>query len=184
MQSQILRDFQEACKRTRNPNLTTEEYLLNGTMGLAGEAAETLEVIFRHHNNLQDTVTRDLLIKELGDVAWYCADLTTTLEENLDTMVKFDLQHVAEPWRNRERDAEGFGIHLAISGGKALEAVKKFVFHKKGGPAPTIRESIGQMLFYTTLIGATVDFNLQYVLQTNVDKLKARYPDGFHAALK
>lgn len=179
MQKEILHSFQEACKRTRNPSLSHEEYLLNGSMGLAGEATETLEVVFRHKYNLSDGVTRDLLVKELGDIAWYCADFSTTIGVPLEDTITFDLQHVSEPWKGREHDAEGFAIHLAVVGGKILERVKKEVFHRKLQPSSV--QLVGQMLFYIALLGSTIDASLEYILQTNVDKLKNRYPDGFKA---
>jgi NTP pyrophosphatase (non-canonical NTP hydrolase) len=181
-QNKALADFQAECKRTRNSTLTLEQYFVNGAMGLVGEATETLEVIFRHQGKLTDGVNRDLLVKELGDIMWYTSDLATTLDLDLASIPHMDVQHAAEPWRHMEKSALDFAIHVVIFAGKIDELVKKRVFHGKGISSDEVKRSLARVIFYSTLIAATIDANLSYVLDTNVDKLRARYPEGFKSA--
>jgi len=66
-------DYQRAALRTAQVDrLDTDELLLNGVMGLCGEAGECIDLIkktrFQGHE-----LDRDKIKKELGDVAWYLA---------------------------------------------------------------------------------------------------------------
>ena len=66
-------DYQRAALRTaRTDELAKEEILLNGVMGLCGEAGEVIDLLKKarfqgHEFNLTD------FLAELGDVAWYLA---------------------------------------------------------------------------------------------------------------
>ncbi len=63
---------------------TPVDSLLNGALGLCGEAGELADQIKKivFHGHARDT---DKLINELGDVRWYmellCSELGTTMEE-------------------------------------------------------------------------------------------------------
>jgi NTP pyrophosphatase (non-canonical NTP hydrolase) len=57
------------------------------TLGLAGEAGEVadkVKKIFRDKGGVLDEETRTTLKKELGDVLWYVAQLSTELGLSLD----------------------------------------------------------------------------------------------------
>lgn len=60
-------------------------YCTLGLLGEAGEIAEKMKKIIRDKNCDINSVDRDLLIKEDGDVVWYTGafaqDLNTTLED-------------------------------------------------------------------------------------------------------
>lgn len=66
-------DYQRAALRTAQmDNLSNEEVLLNGVMGLNGEAGEVIDLVkkARFQGHELDT---EKLMKELGDIAWYLA---------------------------------------------------------------------------------------------------------------
>lgn len=178
-----LSEFQDSCQRTRNPNLTQEKYLLNAVMGLAGEAAETLEIVFRHAGNLNDTMVREIVLLEIGDIMWYAADLCTTLGYRLGQVTTIDLDHVSEPWRARTPDSVTFATQLMIVTGKSLEATKKHVFHGKPLNEDTLKMVLSRVLLYATLLASTLELQLEHVCSRNVEKLKTRYPEGFSAAV-
>ena len=84
-------DYQRAALRTAQADvLSPDELLLNGVMGLCGEAGECIDLVkkarFQGHE-----LDRDKLMKELGDVAWYLAvaskaagfKLSEVFEENV-----------------------------------------------------------------------------------------------------
>ena len=84
-------DYQRAALRTAQVDaMSADELLLNGVMGLCGEAGECIDLVkktrFQGHE-----LDKDKLKKELGDVAWYLAvasrasgfDLSEVLEENI-----------------------------------------------------------------------------------------------------
>lgn len=94
-------DYQKACLRTESAapsiNLKDNQYarILQGLMGLNGEAGECIDilkkVLFQGHD-----LDRERLASELGDVAWYLAisahalgyDLETIFKKNIDKLDK------------------------------------------------------------------------------------------------
>ena len=63
-----------------------------GLVGEAGEVAEKIKKIIRDkHGNLDDE-TRNEIAKELGDVLWYIAQLSTELNLNLDDIANKNLE--------------------------------------------------------------------------------------------
>ena len=74
---------------------------------------------------------------------------------------------------------------LGLSGesGEALDMIKKFVFHEKELDEEHLKKELGDVMWYVAMICESVGFDLDDVMQTNVDKLKARYPEGFDTYL-
>jgi NTP pyrophosphatase (non-canonical NTP hydrolase) len=76
--------YRDEVLRLCNKELNQEEKLINGAMGLAGEAGEVVDLIkkFKFHKKPFD---REKLLNEMGDVRWYLELLTiavgTTMEE-------------------------------------------------------------------------------------------------------
>lgn len=70
--------YQAAAARTINMGLSERDLLINGVMGLCGEAGEAIDIVKKHIAQGHE-LDRDKLIKELGDVAWYLAETATAL---------------------------------------------------------------------------------------------------------
>lgn len=63
--------YRDQVKRTANSdNTSLKDMLTMGSMGLAGEAGEVTDLIKKHVFHGKE-LSRDLLVKELGDVRWY-----------------------------------------------------------------------------------------------------------------
>lgn len=82
-----INEYQLLAMRTLNPRLDKKDVLINGVMGLCGEAGEAIDIVKKHLAQGHE-LDREKLIKELGDVAWYLAEtayaLDVTLEEVLE----------------------------------------------------------------------------------------------------
>lgn len=84
-------DFQRAAMRTASgmnyDNAGENGLLLNGVMGLNGEAGECIDIMKKHIFQGHE-LDREHLIEELGDVAWYlavcCEGLGVSLEEVME----------------------------------------------------------------------------------------------------
>lgn len=98
-------DYQQAALRTAPGDLPPERLLLNGLMGLNGEAGEAIDILKKHLFQGHELDTAHMA-KELGDVAWYLAvsanaigyDLETIMQMNVDKLkarypVGFDAEH-------------------------------------------------------------------------------------------
>lgn len=70
-------------------------------------------------------------------------------------------------------------LGLAGESGEVLDLVKKSTFHEKELDIEHFKKEIGDVMWYVAMICESAGFSLDDVMQTNVDKLMARYPDGF-----
>ena len=108
-----MNEYQKLARRTSNtngPELASYDKLINGVMGLCGEAGECIDVVkkmmFQQHE-----LDTDKLIEELGDVLWYCAELASGLGISLEDVALINVEKLkkrypegfdAERSRNRE----------------------------------------------------------------------------------
>lgn len=95
-------DYQSLALRTANdlPHLVVENpLLLDGVMGLAGEAGEALD-IFKKHLMQGHPLDTDHLVKELGDVAWYLAVSAYALGCDLETVFRKNIEKLRERYPN------------------------------------------------------------------------------------
>lgn len=70
-------------------------------------------------------------------------------------------------------------LGLAGESGEVLDMVKKWVFHEKELDREHLKKEIGDVMWYVAMLCESFGFELDEILQMNVDKLKARYPEGF-----
>lgn len=70
-------------------------------------------------------------------------------------------------------------LGLAGEAGETLDMVKKWIFHEKELDVEHLKKEIGDVMWYVAMICESFGFELDEILQMNVDKLKARYPEGF-----
>ena len=70
---------------------------------------------------------------------------------------------------------------LGLSGevGEFNDMIKKHIFHEKELDIEHAKKELGDIMWYIALMCDSFDWELDEILQMNVDKLKARYPEGF-----
>lgn len=70
---------------------------------------------------------------------------------------------------------------LGISGeaGEIAEHIKKQIHHGKAMSDPELAKEMGDLLWYVAVLAAEIGYPLEHVMNLNVAKLKARYPEGF-----
>jgi len=73
-----------------------------GLVGEAGEVAEKVKKIIRDNNSLVDKERKEDLMKELGDVLWYMAQIASELDLSLDKIASFNIEKLES---RRERNA-------------------------------------------------------------------------------
>lgn len=104
-------DYQKACLRTESvaPNLENNQYarILQGLMGLNGEAGECIDilkkVLFQGHD-----LDKERLAGELGDVAWYLAVSADAIGYDLETIFKKNIEKL------NERYPDGFDAEKSV----------------------------------------------------------------------
>ncbi|MCQ2554708.1 MAG: nucleoside triphosphate pyrophosphohydrolase family protein [Clostridia bacterium] len=100
--------YQELALRTLNPEIEKKDILLNGVMGLSGEAGETIDIVKKHlfHGHELD---REKILLELGDIAWYLAETAYALDTDLSTVLSMNIDKLMK------RYPEGFSEERSIN---------------------------------------------------------------------
>ena len=73
------------------------------------------------------------------------------------------------------------GACLGLAGevGEFNDMIKKWVFHEKELDMEHAKKEMGDVLWYVAMMCESFGWNMGEIMQMNVDKLKARYPEGF-----
>ena len=100
-------EYQKLAMTTLNPKLSRQDVLINGVMGLCGEAGEAIDLVKKHLHQ-GHPLDREKLIKELGDVAWYLAETAWALDVPLEEVLEGNIQKL------RSRYPEGFATEQSL----------------------------------------------------------------------
>jgi len=102
-----INEYQNLAMRTLNPALDKRDVLINGVMGLCGEAGEAIDIVKKHLAQ-GHPLDREALIKELGDVAWYLAETAYALNIPLEDVMQRNIDKL------RKRYPQGFEADRSI----------------------------------------------------------------------
>lgn len=100
-------EYQKKAMTTLNPQLSRDQVLLNGVMGLCGEAGECIDLVKKHLFQGHD-LDKAKLCKELGDVAWYLAEAAYALDLSLEEVLRGNLDKLSK------RYPQGFDADRSI----------------------------------------------------------------------
>lgn len=96
-----LNEYQELALRTVNKDLDKRDLLINASMGICGEAGETIDIVKKHLGHKHE-LDREHIKEELGDIMWYIAEMCYVLEINLDDVCENNIAKL------KKRYPEGF----------------------------------------------------------------------------
>jgi NTP pyrophosphatase (non-canonical NTP hydrolase) len=65
--------------------------------------------------------------------------------------------------------------------GEAIDILKKHLFHEHELDKEHIAKELGDVAWYVAISADALGYDLETILQMNIDKLIKRYPDGFDA---
>ena len=102
-----LNEYQNLAQRTAQITKTGKDKIINGCMGLNGEAGECIDILKKHMFQGHDLDALKL-IDECSDVLWYVAELATGLGVSLDTVARHNIEKL------RKRYPEGFDPDRSI----------------------------------------------------------------------
>ena len=104
-------EYQRLALTTLNPALTERDVLINGVMGLCGEAGEAIDLVKKHLAQGHE-LDKERLAKELGDVAWYLAETASAIGYTLEDILRMNIEKLAA------RYPEGFQAERSIHRGE------------------------------------------------------------------
>ena len=84
----------------------------------------------------------------------------------------------AKKFESKEKEIMTWGLGIAGEAGDVAGCIKKTFAHgndQKEG----IKENIGDTLWYTAMICNFFEWDMQEILNGNIEKLEKRYPKGF-----
>ena len=102
-----INEYQVLALTTLNPALSEKDVLINGVMGLCGEAGEAIDLVKKHLAQGHE-LDREKLAKELGDVAWYLAETARAIGYDLETILQMNIDKL------KARYPEGFSSERSI----------------------------------------------------------------------
>ena len=103
-----INEYQKLAMTTLNPNLDKKDVLINGVMGLCGESGEALDIVKKHLAQGHE-LDREHLIKELGDIAWYLAEVAYVLDVDLEEVLTRNIEKL------KARYPEGFSVEKSVN---------------------------------------------------------------------
>jgi NTP pyrophosphatase (non-canonical NTP hydrolase) len=84
----------------------------------------------------------------------------------------------AAPWPERERPLVQC-LGLCGEAGEVANIIKKAAWHGQPADREKLADEMGDCLWYLADLASHYGLTLRDIAQRNVDKLQARYPDGF-----
>jgi NTP pyrophosphatase (non-canonical NTP hydrolase) len=80
-----------------------------------------------------------------------------------------------------EHDGElvNYGLGIAGESGEVADIIKKHMVHGHDLNKQELLKELGDVLWYVSNIARISGLPLELVAQTNINKLKRRYPEGF-----
>ena len=103
-----INEYQKLAMTTLNPNLDKKDVLINGVMGLCGESGEVIDIVKKHLAQGHE-LDKEKIIKELGDVAWYMAEIATVLDVDLEDVLVQNIEKL------KKRYPEGFSVENSVN---------------------------------------------------------------------
>ena len=103
-----INEYQKLAMTTLNPDLDKKDVLINGVMGLCGESGEAIDIVKKHLAQGHE-LDRAHLIKELGDIAWYLAEVATVLDVELEEVLVQNIEKL------KARYPEGFSVEKSLN---------------------------------------------------------------------
>ena len=70
---------------------------------------------------------------------------------------------------------------LCGESGEAIDLVKKWMMQGHELDKAHLAKELGDVAWYLAETATAIGYDLETILQANIDKLKARYPEGFTA---
>lgn len=100
--------YQFLAYRTANHELSKFDQLRNAAYGLNGEAGEVIDLLKKHEFQGHD-LDYNMVVKELGDIAWYLALACTALGMPMSEMLERNIAKL------EERYPDGFDADKSIN---------------------------------------------------------------------
>ena len=101
-------EYQKLAMRTKKENMTRKEYLIEGCLGLAGEAGEVCDYVKKHIYQGHE-LDYNHVAEETSDCLWYAALIATAIGWDLNDIMEMNIEKL------KKRYPEGFSVMNSIN---------------------------------------------------------------------
>lgn len=174
-----LNEYQAKALRTSGEG---HDRIENGLMGLMGECGEIVDLLKKHifQSSIDADLPVDKLEKETGDVLWYCAEFATGMGMELSEVASYEEDNsscMVLRERFMSKTSRLCLKRTAISMlSYAVEAYQHF--YDRDDLYLTLW-SVSRLMALINHLCETLNIPIAHVMEQNIEKLLARYPDGF-----
>lgn len=95
-------------------------------------------------------------------------------------MLEFQLQAL-KTWGGGNGQEIACGLGITGEAGEVADLIKKEYFHQHPRNPEKIKDELGDVLYYLAMCASLYEWTLDEVAQHNMNKLAARYPNGFES---
>jgi NTP pyrophosphatase (non-canonical NTP hydrolase) len=71
------------------------------------------------------------------------------------------------------------GMGMSTEAAEFIDQLKKHIFYGKPLDEVNLAEEIGDLLWYIAIASDELEIDISQIMQTNIDKLRARFPEKF-----
>lgn len=103
-----INEYQKLAMTTLNPELSKKDILINGVMGLCGESGEAIDIVKKWLAQGHE-LDKEHLIKEIGDVAWYIAEIAYVLDVPLEDVLQRNIDKLKARYPEGFKTADSIG---------------------------------------------------------------------------
>lgn len=155
--------YQKLALRTTN-GMSQRELLVNCALGMSGETGEVILAMSSPGYNTE------IVCEELGDCCWYMAVMADCIDVDLREIFPTGIHILPK---------EKALIQLAKISGIIADIVKKSIFHNHELNMEKMKAALKE--YFATIYTLSIIYGLTFkrIFETNIEKLKVRYPDGF-----
>ena len=142
--------------------------LNHGIMGIVTEVGELLEPFMDEENSPWVHIVN--IKEEIGDILWYLAIIMDEMSLNYD-----DIEIV----ESEDSFCNTYVCNLVIEASRLQDDLKKHIYYGNDLDYNLLESRIAIIVLNLRSIAKELDFTLEEVAETNINKLKARYPNKF-----
>ena len=108
-----LNEYQALAQRTSRKDISPDDHLFNGILGLAGETGECADLVKKHFYQDGREIIQNLK-DEAGDVLWYVVEVISAMGWTLEEVAQHNVEKL------KRRYPEGFSadrsLHREVNG--------------------------------------------------------------------
>lgn len=92
---------------------------------------------------------------------------------------KLSVLKTANSKLNHQQQLANAAIGLCGEAGEVADLLKKHLFQERSLDIGKVKEEMGDVVWYLSYLSLALGIDMNSVIQGNMEKLMARYPDGF-----